>query len=62
MDPPRPDIDRAPKVLIPDGILSLLALCLCVTRIYTHHRRPSKLTIDDYLIVAAEVNSVQIQT
>ncbi len=55
MDPPGPDTTLAPKVLIPNGILSLLALFLCVARTYTHHRRLSRLTLDDCLILAAEV-------
>ena len=55
MDPPGPDVTLAPKVLIPNDILSLLVLSLCVARTYMHHRRLSKLTLDDYLILAAEV-------
>jgi hypothetical protein len=56
MDPPGPDTNPAYQVLIPDGILSLLALCLCGARIYTYHRWLSKLTHDDYLIVVAQVD------
>ncbi|KAE9364638.1 hypothetical protein N431DRAFT_563908 [Stipitochalara longipes BDJ] len=58
MEPPGPDTTRAPKVLIPNGILSLLALSLCAARTYTHHRRLSRLTLDDYLIIAAEIFSL----
>lgn len=58
MDPsisPGPDTRFAPTYLISCGVLAAVALGLCSTRIYTRVRPVPHLTLDDYLIVVAEV-------
>lgn len=59
-----PDTNYAPNYLIPCGILTVLALGLCVARIYSRLQRKSqrprvgpehRLSPDDYLIAAATV-------
>ncbi len=52
---PAPDTRFAPTYLIPCGVLAAIALGLCSTRIYTRVRPVPRLTLDDYLIVVAEV-------
>lgn len=51
-----PDTNEAPKYVISCAILAALALSLCVARIWTRAFPLSRLTLDDYLIVIAEVS------
>ena len=62
--PVAPDTNNAPNYLVPCGVLTLFALALCIARIWSRLRanpRPvvlrsvSRLSLDDYLIVAATV-------
>ncbi|KAK0100506.1 hypothetical protein ONS95_008453 [Cadophora gregata] len=55
---PGPDTRFAPNYLIPCGVLAVVALGLCVTRIYTRSRPVLHLALDDYLIVVAEIFSL----
>lgn len=53
--PTPPDTNLAPRFLIPCGILSVIALGLCVTRIISRLRPLPHLYQDDYLIGIATV-------
>ena len=54
--PPGGDTTIALHVVIPCGILEVIAVTLCVARIITRLRRNSKLYIEDYLILGAMVS------
>jgi hypothetical protein len=48
-------LDTSLKYLIPVPILTVIALALCIVRIWTRVKRTRKLYADDWLIVVAEV-------
>jgi hypothetical protein len=52
---PVPYSNTSLKYLIPVPILTVIALALCVARIWTRVKRTRKLYADDWLIVVAEV-------
>jgi len=56
--PPGPDTTIAFKYLVPCGILEVLAITLCVARIYTRFRRLSRLFLEDYLVIGALMVSI----
>ncbi|KAF2258404.1 hypothetical protein CC78DRAFT_115911 [Lojkania enalia] len=55
---PDPNSNNIALYLVPVCILSAIALCLCVLRIWTRLRRTGRLYVDDWIIIVAETLSI----
>ena len=59
-DPIPPDTNYAPNFLITSGLVSVLAVGLCIARIYSRISPTFCLSLDDYFIATAAVHLTSI--